>query len=258
MASVALVSPDFPPAVQDWIRQGLSVRHDGDAPLAGRCGASIRGRNLETFCKHGAGWGTDHKGIGRCVKHEGQEAGLGLWIGHLTAEQYRRAMNDRDPGSRRDQQTGRMLPEHNAHELHGLSIEEVFKRYLDPEEAYIFDHIPTDPKRRIDLLIKMRKVALMRINKQIQAIRMQYAAIGQHPPHDKIAGYEGLADRISQTLARLEETALKHRALDSHNEQRSGLLNLLQQLTPEEVRTLENDPAVAELYRDPVPAALIT
>jgi hypothetical protein len=257
MASTALVSPDFPPAVQDWIRQGLSVRHDGDAPLAGRCGALIRGRNLETYCKHGAGWGTDHKGIARCVKHEGAEAGLGLWIGHLTAEQYRLAMHARAVDGHQDEQTGQFLDEHGAEALRSLSIEGIFARYLDPEEARIFEVIPTDPKRRIDFLIKIRTVALMRINKAIHGIRMQYAAIGQHPPQDKIAGWEGLADRISQTLARLEETMVKHRALESSNDHRRGLRELLSGLSPEEFAAVKSDPTLIAAFHGSPPAGLI-
>lgn len=225
------------PVIQDWIRRGLPVRTDASDAYAGRCGAPVVRRSGQAYCRTGAGKGTEHLGMGRCRQHEGVEEGLGLWIGQMDPVAWRRVAGGTDAG-----QAGTHGASVLAGEAMNRTLDDLFESLLDEDEAAWYRAVPSDPVKLIDFVVRTRVVALGRINRHLQQLRLDYAATGQRPPIEKTIGPEALADRISQTIARLQESRAKYEETKGKNDHLAGVRDLLRGLSDEEFNQIKSSP----------------
>jgi hypothetical protein len=236
-----VIAPSQPlhPEIRAWLERGLPVRANEEDPWAGRCGAEVVRKASATYCRYAAGRGTRHKGMGRCSDHEGSESGLPIWIGNVSPEAWQRITGATVIGP--GQGVGREVT-HNATELVNADIRSMFGKLLDEEERLWFDSVPKDPVDLLDLVIQLRVVALGRVNRAMQQLRHEYASSGRRAPYDRTVTMEAMADKISQTIARLQESRAKYLELESQNDHREGLRDILRGLSDEEFAAVSSQP----------------
>lgn len=218
-----------------WIRGGFPVRTDPNDPFSGRCGAKVTvgGGGRSSMCRLAAGWGTEHKGVGRCKKHPltTHFAGLHPWVGQLTREQWLEMTGATE-------EVG--VTTHGATEIGTLPLEDLFARHMDTEDRSVLHHAYTDPHQLIDFVLKLRQVALGRLNRELHRLRIQHAG---HVPASKSVAIESLANQVSSTIARLLEAKGKFLEVESGNETRGLLAGVLRGLSDEDFNALKGDPA---------------
>ncbi|MFW6086763.1 MAG: hypothetical protein ACODAG_06125 [Myxococcota bacterium] len=83
--AVADLLDGLPDHLREYVEAGHPARWDPDDPLPGRCGGA---RWDGEPCRRGAGWGTDHTGVGRCKNHPDLHTGLSPWIGVLPRQEW--------------------------------------------------------------------------------------------------------------------------------------------------------------------------
>jgi hypothetical protein len=235
----------LPPNLVDWIRSGNAVRTDAAAEFAGRCGAAVERRNAgAAFCGRAAGWGTDHKGVGRCKGHPLEADGLAPWVGVVAAEQWQAI-------------TGHNLPGPGGHlqATHGAtttlrSIEDLFADMMEATDAAVFRAVPTDdPVRLLDVVVRTNVVALYRVQGFIKKMREAQAAAGVGGRLEDTAGAESLAAKISSTIARLMESKAKYVEIEQRGESLDSLASLLMQLSDADFARVSQDPSLLSQYQ---------
>lgn len=225
----------FPPELVRWIQGGNPVRTDPSDPYAGRCGAFTASKSP---CRSAAGFGTEYPGVGRCMHHplEMDQKGLAPWVGEVPREEWMRLTGASLPGP-----SGLFEFEHGAQEIDKLPFDELLARHFDSEERAWWKGLPDDPVDRLDIAIKYRFVALGRINR---ALARQRALHNGVVPENKSLSYELTADKISQTIARLEEARAKYMDAQSGNEVRLALRDVLRGLSDEDYAAVKANPAL--------------
>lgn len=205
------------------LKLGLPVRTDPNEALAGRCG----GQKSEfspgsKLCERPAGWGTDHVGWDRCRDHEGVEEGLAPWYGpklHL-----RRV---RSGGER-----------HGATTLAVAPLEEIFSKYLEPEEIAVMRSAIHDPMTAISVVMGLRTTALLRIQRYLQAQRVRSKGVVTQ----EILAVESVADRAAQTIARLAEVRKGYMELEAMKDRDRAMTELLAGLSDDDFARIKSDP----------------
>lgn len=227
--------------VEARVSSGLAVRvlEEGD-PFAGRCGAArstfVVGENR--YCRSRAGTGTDHKGWGRCYKHEGVEEGLPPWYGVVSRPVAQAGNPAVVPGS------SVSVPTHGATALATRNVREIFARYLDEEELALFDSAVRDPKDLLAVVMGVRSAALLRITKYTQMQRLRSGGV---VTAETLAA-EAMADRTSQTIARLAEARKAFLELEAGEKSSEKIRGILGTLSNEDFARLKRDPrAMAQL-----------
>lgn len=225
----------LPEDVVVWIRGGLPVRTDPSDEYAGRCG----GKTGRGYCRLAAGFGTNHPGVGRCHHHplkQEDDPGLSPWVGEVPPEQWKSLIgaNSGVPGLQGFQ------PEHQATELGTLSFDELILKHFDGEEQQWYRAVPDDPVALLNVVIRMRMVAMGRVQRNLARVRAQNHGVA---PADKLFAQEMLLDRIAGTIARLEEAKAKYIEAVDGNESRALLRDVIKGFSDEEFAAIKQNPA---------------
>lgn len=238
------MTAELPLDLQELIRAGGAVRTNPQEDHAGRCGAAVDRRNAgSVYCQRGAGWGTDHKGVGRCKSHPLHAPGLPPWAGDTDPEMWRRATGHNVPGP-----DGALQTTHGATAV--LTLEQRFSGFFEGDDRELYDSIPdNEPVRVLDLIIRTRLVALGRVEGYVAQARRIAAGAGQQASFDKIAGPTAMADRIAGTIARLQEVRAKYVELDKRDESLEGLAAFLQQLPDADLAAVYATPGLLATFR---------
>lgn len=131
--------------------------------------------------------------------------------------------------------------QHGAAELDKLSFSELIERHFDDEERAWWKSVPSDPMERLDIAIRYRFVAIGRVNRELARQRVRHNGV---VPETKSLSYELTLDKISQTVARLEEVRAKYLETQSGNDTRATLRDFLRGLSDDDFAAAKDNPAL--------------
>lgn len=225
------------------LSKGLGIRHDPDELYAGLCGALT---TQGDYCKNTAGRGTKRKGWGRCKDHPGSEKGLAPWYGAIPEKTMFRLGADIVPGKSTRQGS------HEATDLTRNSLEDIFSKYLDPDEVQIMQLAISSPVELLGVLMGVRSAGLLRITRYIQDERRR---VGPGRVTPDLVGAEATADRTAQTVARLAEARKSWLELDQSSQTQEAFRDLLRRMSDEDLVRAKSDPRVIAALAEPAGGA---
>lgn len=235
MAADALPLERLPADLREWVENGGLFRSDPEDDLAYRCGAEIVASMPERkgqHCKIPAGRGTEHKGVGRCSKHEGEYAtGLPPWIGEIPKEVW----NSISAGPNRGLTHRATELLHAADRPGGLR--KLWIKYLDEEDREIFEAAAQEPLELIQFLLDNTVVAMARVERMIRQERME-----GRPHSPRVMSAEAFKDRLTQTAARLIEARNNLLETQQRGNTRQAIEDMLRGLTDEEFAAMKSEP----------------
>lgn len=231
----------IPADLREWIKDGNPVREETHEPFAGLCGALVKRNNGSTnggaFCQRAAGWGTDHKGYGRCTHHEDLPwtEGLAPWAGPITDEEW---LEITGGGSR---------PTHGASHLQTIrkSWEQWLQEAIPPEEWHAYRTMSTDPLQLVDQEIRLNRLRMARIHRWLRMKRMvadhDSGGVGGTQRDLEVVQAETQLDKLSMTFARLMEVRVRISEVAQAQENQDALSDLLRDLSDEDFMKVSSD-----------------
>jgi hypothetical protein len=180
-----------------------------------------------------AGWGTDHRGVGRCLHHEGNFVdGLPVWVPEVVLKGVRGAVVRRTvsvPQVRR-------------------RFEDFVRECFEEEDREVYDAVKMDPTLIIDQEVKINRVQavrLLRIIRNRQAmLDMDESYVGGPGTADAvIQDAQGELHALARSLARLLEVRARYTELEDSRNRSEDLTKFLEGLSPEQFAKLRTNPS---------------